>query len=245
MELDLQAIPTVVLHNPANTRRAEHMNALLSGLGMNYALFPALNGEGYILSAAKSLMAIFEQMLLREPFTPFLLLEDDANITPWTEFGAHMMLHVPADADAVYVGISKCGADPNKETHQMGVSWEPTDLPGVVRILNMLSQHAVVICSKRWLVMLLRTISAATARNIIWDLPTARVMDRYRVYALEKPLFFQDARIGGQQDPTLVTLADINKMDHQPSSAQTLVVFEPPVHLREWPGIPLVKHSDT
>lgn len=240
MELDLQAIPTVVLNNAANKQRSAHMHALLRGLGMNYAMFPALNGEGYPLSAAKSLMAIFEHMLVREPFHPFLLLEDDVSLTPWTD-PANMVLHVPEDTDAVYIGISKCSADPNRETHQMGISWEPTSTPGIVRLLNMLSQHAVVICSKRWLAMLLRTQSAATARNIIWDLPVARVMDRYRVYALEKPIFFQDARVGGQQDPTLVTIADIRKLDHVSSSPQTLIVFEPPVHLREWSGIPIMR----
>lgn len=226
MHIALSDTRTIVLHNPKNTARRKHMLAVMKGIGMKrYELFEALHEEGYILSATKSLMAIFERELLCDPFEPFLLLEDDVMVAPWVET---LDLEIPQDADAVYVGISTCSAHPAKETHRVGIPWTEMALPHLVKIENMLSQHAVLICSKRWLTMLMRSMMVGAVLNMSWDIPTARLMHRYNVYAPRKPIFYQDARVGGQQDPTLTTFESIEWVPFQHSDPTTCIRFEPP-----------------
>jgi len=32
-------------------------------------------------------------------------------------------------------------------------------------------------------------------------------MPKYKIYAFKRPLFYQDAKMGGQEEPTLIQLA--------------------------------------
>ena len=241
--VELDTVPTFVLNVATNTVRADHMTALLNGIDMQrWRLFPALSGEGYIRSATKSLLVLFDRMLTRETFEPFLLLEDDVMVTPWTQT---LQLCVPDDADAVYVGLSTCSAHPDADTHMIGVPYEPVrGIPDVVRLLNMLSQHAVYICSRRWLALLLRTMTVGCVLNLNWDIPTARHMHDYRVYGMTCPIFFQDARLGGQQEPTLVCVCPKVAATHgvpvlpalpwRAAAGDLCHQYEPPSDLKAW-----------
>ena len=181
MNINLKSIETIVLHCASRHDRRAHIDALLQSLGMNYSFFNAYEQGGRVLSATRSLIALIEQRLLITPFRPFLLLEDDISVTPWTE---SLDIPIPNDADAIYLGISLFSVDPLVEIHAIGVPYSTVEgFRDLVKIDSMLSQHAVLILKPRWLLMLMRAMVTSATLQLPWDIPIARAMSRYQVYA--------------------------------------------------------------
>ena len=107
---------------------------------------------------------------------PLLLLEDDVA----TEADANWTFAVPADADAVWVGISRYG----KPTVQ------PIN-PSLSRIERMFSTHAVLYLSKSYKE---HAIHCAEQCNSCWlpfDIGLSFYQKDFNVYALNQPAFFQ------------------------------------------------------
>ena len=79
----------------------------------------------------------------------------------------------------------------------------------LVRIYNMLSTHAILFMTRAWAQNCLECVRQAPDSDLpgSWDIPIARSMANYKVYALKKPLFYQDAKMGGQEEPTLIQFA--------------------------------------
>ena len=103
------------------------------------------------VAAAMGFAAILDEALNAASWEPFVMLEDDVSASEWWSDA----FACPADADAVYLGISMYAARPDafECTGQHGISWVPcdvnsdidieTDNVSCVRLLNMLSMHAV------------------------------------------------------------------------------------------------------
>lgn len=238
MLINLQHLETIILHNPTNVTRREKLDTLLSKLGFNYRFVKAINNEGAIRSGAKTLAGIFSELLIRDEFKPVIILEDDVNITPWY---TSTEVNVPDDADGYYLGVSICSARSNQELYQYGVPWEDTTDTSCVKIQNMLSMHAYIITSKRWLIHLLRCMMIGTIAGTHFDIPVARNMHKYNIYSLRKPMFYQDKSVGGQQEPTLVTFDNIPKLAFVLSEPSTCIQYEPPSHvMNENPSEPFL-----
>ena len=75
-----------------------------------------------------------------KPFQPFVVLEDDVSF--YRDFPENFEL--PDDADLFYIGISKYGAF--NYSDKLIIMAEDID-KDTVRIYNMLSSHAIIICS--------------------------------------------------------------------------------------------------
>ena len=107
---------------------------------------------------------------------PLLLLEDDVA----TEADANWTLAVPADADAVWVGISRYGKP----------IVQPIN-PSLSRIERMFSTHAVLYLSKSYKE---HAIHCAEQCNSCWlpfDIGLSFYQKDFNVYALNQPAFFQ------------------------------------------------------
>jgi hypothetical protein len=107
---------------------------------------------------------------------PLLLLEDDVAI----EAHANWTLAVPADADAVWVGISRYGKP----------IVQPIN-PSLSRIERMFSAHAVLYLSKSYKE---HAIHCAEQCNSCWlpfDIGLSFYQKDFNVYALNQPAFFQ------------------------------------------------------
>jgi hypothetical protein len=199
--LDLSTIKTIVLHN-RTSRRRDHIDSVLGKTKLEYSFFNSIPRDSSLVSAIDSLIHIFTELLARPEFTPVIMLEDDINTTDQFKH----VIQIPECADCVYLGLSDCyasfGARP---THKwLSVNDE------LVQIRDMLSLHAYVITSKQWLQVLLECMTSLKSNAYAWDIPVARKMNEYKVYAFKKPFFYQDAAVGGQQGPTKITLADIS-----------------------------------
>jgi hypothetical protein len=196
--MDLRTIDILYLHGPHRPARKEHMDALISNNDLKGCAFIGVSNEGS-KSAAAGLVKLMKSRLEGE-FKPFIFMEDDCSATPWFRH----VVPVPEDADALYLGISVWGM--NGERAIPFVKKEAVS-DDIVRVFNMLSTHAVLIMSKRWVENVLRCYEYAynhMAKPQEFDVPVAHSMFEYNVYALKKPLFYQDAAMGGQEEPTLI-----------------------------------------
>lgn len=197
IEIDLTKIKTIVLHNRTEQRR-NHITSVLDKTSLDYSIFDSFPNS-YLISAIDSLIHIYKE-LLSKPFEPVLLLEDDVNTTDHFK----SIIQVPK-GDCVYLGLSTCWSSFG---HSPSYPWVSIN-EELVQIKDMMSLHAYVITSKRWLEVLLECIIQLKEAPTYFDIPVARKMIDYKVYAFKYPFFYQDGSVGGQQGPTKITIEDI------------------------------------
>jgi hypothetical protein len=174
------------------------MDNMIKNKGLRGGAFIGVSNEG-IRSASVGLVKLMKSRLEGE-FKPFIFMEDDCSATPWFRHD----VPVPEDADAVYLGISKWGMHGDR-AHPYVIRESVTE--DIVRVFNMLSTHAVLVLSRQWVENVLTCYEYAYStmeKPNEFDVPVAHTMARYNVYALRKPLFYQDAKMGGQEEPTLI-----------------------------------------
>jgi len=146
-------------------------------------------------------------------FQPFVIMEDDVSF--YREFPEN--LEIPDESDMLFIGISKCGLLNGKDSEKIfaknvkvGDSKEE-----IVRIYNMLTCHGIMICSASGANAFQRAVSEGFYSKWHWDLPVAAIQPYYKVYALKKPLVFQDAKYKGCQIATKFELAKYEDFDEK------------------------------
>lgn len=199
--MDLRNIDIVYLHGPHRPERREHMEKMLKEAGLQGDCFIGVCDQG-TKSGAISWIKLLESKL-KGDFRPFVCLEDDCSATPWFRH----VISVPEGADGVYLGISKWSMHPFFDkpisVYQGGPLDQYTD---VVQLVNMLSTHAILFMTRSWAQSCLECITKALETNLpgSWDIPISRNIPNYKIYALKNPLFYQDFKMGGQEEPTLI-----------------------------------------
>ena len=212
MRLNLQSVPVRVIHVPTRTDREESCRRLFTAAGFHDAqFFDAVPSSHRFASGALSFGRLYEQLAVAEPFTPTLICEDDI----WLTENYKPVIEFPDDADAVYLGLSYCSSPPDDDSYTPGI--QSAAVPGfsdMVQLHNMLSTHAVLVCSRRFALFGVRacayTLGHLSAnRNLVWDLAFSRRLADYNVYAYKNPLFFQDSRVGGNEAATKISFENI------------------------------------
>jgi hypothetical protein len=133
---------------------------------------------------------------------PFLLLEDDVEPQGLREFD------IPTDADAVYLGLSKCAGSKILNRWQGDAQFAPHS-ESQVRVMNMLSGHAVYYHSAVYRRAVAGYLRSHMGFKIYNDILTARLQPCFRVYANKKPLFYQANRFNVPNDLEAVTRFEI------------------------------------
>lgn len=204
---NLRTTPVRVIHVPTRTDREASCTALFQAAGFDDAQFyPAVPAAHKFASGALTFGRLYESLAAAESFQPTLILEDDvgltADYTPVIEF--------PDDADVVYLGLSHCSSPPATDTYTLGIESAPVmGFPEMIQLHNMLSLHAVLVCSRRFAVFGARACAYTLGRmsadeNLVWDLAFSRRLRDYRAYAYKRPLFFQVAAVGGNEAATRI-----------------------------------------
>lgn len=201
----------IYLTTEMDPARATHMKDLLSGKHRTKVNPPlGLNKQS---SGALGHFKMVEQGLVQQDrklkFQPYIMLEDDVSFTQ----NHPDSLEIPDDADIVYVGISSCGLGKNRYW------WTPTDVLKIkhvhgdtcVRIYNMLSTHAIMICSPQGASIYGKCMIETYYKNknnggFGWDILLARIQPYFNVYALKNPIFFQDSLYGGEEWATKIEI---------------------------------------
>jgi hypothetical protein len=159
-------------------------------------------------SGASGFIRMIERGLMRqipgEPFIPFILLEDDVSFLS-TDPNNNNEIDVPDDADILYIGISCCSM--NTDSFEYANYYESVlSYPSLVRVKNMLASHGIIICSPLGASAMQRTMMETWFSDRPWDVPMAYIQPYYHVYALRKPLVYQNAAKGGDESCTIIML---------------------------------------
>lgn len=223
--LVLRALPRFVL-TTANDAGAARRANLLRGFGQPQPQF--VTGPTSLYGAAGTSVrtlgslgwaALIERAVSccssstrGKSFTPFLAMEDDAApVFP----GWLQDVHVPPDADLLYLGVSQYGLNfeatfeaTSHPYHQHAVFAEPVDgNPELYRVYNMLSTHAVVFMTLRGVLAFTRSVMDGARAGMTWDIAVAALGCSYNVYAVTHTAVNQDGGVGGQQEGTLAGLS--------------------------------------
>ena len=70
----------------------------------------------------------------------------------------------------------------------------------------MLSSHGIMVCSARGANVIKNLMIEVYLSVKAWDIPLALIQPFYNVYALRRPMVYQDANYGGDEGCTRITL---------------------------------------
>lgn len=156
------------------------------------------------LSMSHGFSTILDLACRQREFEPFVILENDVKKTDnFTE-----NLKVPSDADLVYIGITAWGLENKDAQSGNRILYLENYDENFVRIHNMVSMHGIMICSIRGLLAYQRAMVESFFRNMPTDIPMAHMQPFLNVYACRRPMVYQWASIGGEEQSTHIELVD-------------------------------------
>lgn len=216
MKINLNEIKYYYLTTGDNISRINHMNEIFKNLELiqvnPYKDKSFDKQRSGTTGAGRMINLGLKNQIPGKPFKPFIILEDDISFFE----NIPDQLNIPENADFIYVGVSCAGMSNN-------FRWSPNQYlyandynEDYLRIYNMLSTHAIMICSPLGasiysLCMLEAHINIKLDRfKGKWDSYLATVQPYYNIYALKQPLFYQDKKFGGMEDETKIKFKDGN-----------------------------------
>ena len=203
MNLDLREIPFYYINLDDAVERRERTESQLKELGIKHVTrIEAIRHEYGAAGTPRSMLAALKLARTIPYGKPFVLLEDDVAVKRWDP-----IIEVPEDADAFYLGISG-GGRMNSHSGPF-VQWERVN-DSILRVYNMLSGHAVMYFSDRYIDLAMR-ICYHAGYNIEdhVDIGFAEVQRWHNVYALDDPYFYQTSADGNQR----VTYTPLSEQD--------------------------------
>jgi len=134
-------------------------------------------------------------------FKPFILLEDD--IEKYREFPES--LEIPNNTDILYIGLTRCGIMIDNWSFNVYYSNINNN---IIKVENMLALHGLIICSQTGLNIFKTSLIKDFELDQPWDISIAKAQPFYNIFALRKPLVFQKAELGGQEELTKIEYED-------------------------------------
>lgn len=185
--IDLHNIKTIYIcpdHNAKYAARKTHMEKLLTDMGfLRFEHFKS-GTDAYPACLSRAIIDILRENMDE----PVLILEDD--IETDVSGGSALMVKCPPGTDAIYLGISRHGGSSTKN-HCEGSSLVTSISPTQVRILNMLSSHAVIYISRSYKEAVIAALEGYTTIPYYNDVLISRLQARFMVIANKKPMFWQ------------------------------------------------------
>jgi hypothetical protein len=131
--------------------------------------------------------------------SPILFLEDDIAINgdclpEYIEF--------PEDADWIYLGISNKNVYKRRMVNDKLSARHHDDT--YIQVYNMMTTHAVLVTSLKGMLALHKACLEAYFTSRIWDYYITQIQPWYNVYAMKRPLFYQDIKQGGLESFTKI-----------------------------------------
>lgn len=198
MKLDLREVPFYYINLDDAVERKERTESQLKELEIkNITRVPAIRHTYGAAGTPRSMLKALEQAHNGQPF---VLMEDDVAVKRWEP-----IIEIPDDSDAFYLGISGWG---RMNSHSGPfVQWENVS-DDILRVYNMLSGHAIMYISDRY-IDLAKRIAYHAGYNIEdhVDIGFADVQRWHNVYAFDNPYFYQTSS-GGNQTVTYSPLSE-------------------------------------
>jgi hypothetical protein len=168
-------------HNEKYHNRKLHMDKLLADMGFKDIVHFKSGNEKY----PKCLSLATIDVLTKYMDEPFILLEDDIENT--THFDCDFDFR--PEADAIYLGISIAAGHDTLNTNVFYSKFEPYSSTQV-RVLNMLSAHAILYISQKYKHAVIDIIK--TNLGVLTnDVAMSRIQKEHLVLANMKPIFYQ------------------------------------------------------
>lgn len=188
-KIRITQVPTFYINLDKETDRKRSMDLMLKNLGFeNFERFPgtlAPKRVGCSISHAAVLKKIIDENIY-----PALILEDDLEI-----FNFRKIVECPEDADALYLGISKMGYSIDQD-EPFPKALKIKELSSEYhRVHNMLARHAIIHMNKEYdqeAINLMEKFIAEPEKYIAGDATLTRLLPKYKVYALNSPMFYQN-----------------------------------------------------
>jgi hypothetical protein len=209
MKIYLKNIKYYFLTCDTKGKRKEHIMDLFKGYNIT-EVNPVMD-IGKYKSGSTGFLRMIDIGLRNQdtslPFQPFIVIEDDCSF--YRELP--QSIEIPNDSDIVYIGISTFGADPKIQCKRKVYMKEVT--PEIVRVYNMLSTHGIMICSALGAAAITKSMMESYYINKPFDLPLTYIQPYYNVYALKRPLVYQDSKYGGLEEDTRIEYSSIINED--------------------------------
>lgn len=175
-------------HNEKYHARKVYMESLLKSKGFKDIVHFKSGNEHY----PKCLNIATRDILTKYVDDSILLLEDDVEMINTLDFT------IPINADAIYFGLSQCASHPTENYNVYYSQFGPYS-DTQVKVINMLSAHAVLYISKRYKEKVINVMEECIKTNIFNDVAISRIQKNYNVYANKIPTFYQSNKFN---DPT-------------------------------------------
>jgi hypothetical protein len=191
--IDLTTIPVVFVCPDSDekySQRKLHMLTLLSNLGFRKISMYKSTTDNYPFCLKNAFVSILKANLND---SPILVLEDDIDVTP--DFCT--TITYPSDTDAFYLGFSKHGGSKTDNVHD-GDSLVKNISLTHVRILNMLSGHAILYITKRYKQAIIDIFESVTIPYHT-DVLTTRIQENFNINSYYFPFFYQSSKLGNTQ----------------------------------------------
>jgi GR25 family glycosyltransferase involved in LPS biosynthesis len=170
-------------NNEKYHKRKLHMEEMLKGMGCTNVHHFKSSTENYPQCLLKAFISILQENLN----TPIIILEDDVEWTGESEFITN------ENYDFVYLGLSRSGGDLTKNRHNGPAEFLLYN-ESQVRVINMLSAHAVYYPSRKGKEKILEIFKAYSDKPYHIDVLLSRLQAFLVTIANKKPLFYQSAK---------------------------------------------------
>lgn len=189
--IDIPVIFICPSHNERYIAREKHTYELLQTIGFKSITHFKSGTEAYPTCLVKATIDILNTYMDDEPI---LILEDDVEM--YKELNSETNIDLPEDYDAFYLGFSKSGGSKTKNTH-CGRAKITKISDTYIRILNMLSGHAIIYKSKKYKERVCECLKIIQEiKGHFKDVAISRIQSEYKIYAYYYPLFYQSVKWG-------------------------------------------------
>lgn len=185
MKINLLDIPVYYINMDKDKDKNKNMKSMLKDLG--FKKIHRIPGVEDPKSGRRGLSKAQYNALSQVP-APFIVLEDDCDTKYFRQ-----TLEVPDDADAVYLGNSAWGVVSSYSGFFLKYK-NVKEYPGIYRIFNMLSSHAILYLKNDYVDMCKRTTyycGNVSKSAHPMDVPFAEIQKYFNIYCPDKPLFIQ------------------------------------------------------
>ena len=193
MIIDITKIPVFLITIENAKERHDKLNNIFNSIGfknvehINGKILDKTNLSFMEIQKKKSaLVADAHIEALTKVKPPFLILEDDVNITE----SFKSIIEIPDDADSLYIGSSIWGMVDGKST---GYGTRGTKINNILcRPYNMLGIHSIVYITEAYVNATILNLKDCNNKDKFCDECIAEQMGNHKTYCTNYPYFYQN-----------------------------------------------------
>ena len=192
--IDITKIPAVYINLEKHKEKNDNMYNLLSSIGFETIerIEGVLDIENSVAGCSKA-----HHKALSSFKAPFVLFEDDCVLF---EENIVTQIHLPDDADALYLGISSWGRMNGHNGFYLQYD-KFEEQSNLLRIYNMLGGHSIIYLTEDYKKMCEKvSYHAGYVIKDYQDVGFAEIQKFFNVYSLNNPMFYQTSNALGTKN---------------------------------------------